>query len=434
MSSGYFAPSEGLVAWGDVPPGIGRGGIEWNGQCYRVMGTKLCLVSATGAISILGDVGGSGYVTFDYGFDRLAIASDGKLYYWNGATLVQVTDPDLGTVLDLRWVDGYYMTTDGKNLVVTELNDPTSVNPLKYGSSEADPDPIMGLLKLRNEIYAINRYTTEVFNNVGGTGFPFQRTGGALVETGAVGTHMKCLYAGAIAVVGGAKNEPVGVYLLGAAERKPISTAEIDQILEGYSEAVLAKCKIESRTWRKHEWLLVHLPDKCLVYDASASAQMQRSIWFTLDSGLGATSRYRAENWVWCYGRWIFDDPLQARMASPSDSSSSHYGTLIDWELSTSMLYGEGRGAIVHEMELIGLPGRVQFGVNPVIWTSYSLDGEIWGQERPVNAGKQGERNKRLRWMRQGFWRNVRIQKFRGTSDAHISIARLEAQLEPMNG
>jgi hypothetical protein len=27
-----------------------------------------------------------------------------------------------------------------------------------------------------------------------------------------------------------------------------------------------------------------------------------------------------------------------------------------------------------------------------------------------------------------------RIQKFRGTSDAHLSIARLEAQVEALNG
>jgi hypothetical protein len=66
----------------------------------------------------------------------------------------QVTDPDLGVVLDVVWVDGYFMTTDGEFLVVTELTDPTQVNPLKYGSSEVDPDPVVALLKLRNEVYA----------------------------------------------------------------------------------------------------------------------------------------------------------------------------------------------------------------------------------------------------------------------------------------
>jgi hypothetical protein len=35
-------------------------------------------------------------------------------------------------------------------------------------------------------------------------------------------------------------------------------------------------------------------------------------------------------------------------------------------------------------------------------------------------------------WFQQGHMRNWRIQRFRGSSDAHISIARLEAQLEPL--
>ena len=47
--------------------------------------------------------------------------------------------------------------------------------------------------------------------------------------------------------------------------------------------------------------------------------------------------------------------------------------------------------------------------------------------------GKYGERNRRIAWLQNGFMRDWRIQKFRGTSDAHIAIARLEAQLEPLN-
>jgi hypothetical protein len=114
-----------------------------------------------------------------------------------GSTLVQVTDPDLGVVLDVVWVDGYFMTTDGEFLVVTELVDPTQVNPLKYGSSEVDPDPVVALLKLRNEVYALNRNTIEVFDNVGGLLFPFQRIDGAQIQKGRCrNARMLCLYPG----------------------------------------------------------------------------------------------------------------------------------------------------------------------------------------------------------------------------------------------
>lgn len=433
ISAGYLRPGQGLIPLG-TGPGIDRGGINWNGICYRVMGTKFCVVSPDGSVATLGEVGGSELVSLDYSFSLLAIASNGKLFYWDGANLIQVTDPDLGLVLDVVWVDGYFMTTDGESLVVTDLNDPFSVNPLKYGSSEADPDPVICLLKSHNEINAINRYTTEVFNNIGGTGFPFQRNQGALVEVGAVGTHMSCLYSDAIALVGSTRNSAIGVYMIGGGQYESLSTAEIDQILESYTEAQLSVCLLEPRTYRKREQLYLHLPDRTLVYDISVSKALSRPVWFELGSSVIGPAQYRAQSWVWCYNKWIFGDPQTPRLGTPSDQVGSHYGETIGWDFSTAMLYNDSKGAVVHELELVGLPGRVLFADDPVIWTSYSVDGQKWSMEKSISAGKQGQTEKRIRWLSQGLWLNYRMQKFRGTSDAHVSFARLEAQLEPLNG
>ena len=111
----------------------------------------------------------------------------------------------------------------------------------------------------------------------------------------------------------------------------------------------------------------------------------------------------------------------------------SHYGQAIGHEFGVPMIYVDGNGAIVHELELVALPGRgVALGADPVVWTSYSLDGETFSQERTARCGKQGERNKRIAWRTQGNLKNYRIQRFRWTSDAHMSVARLEAQLEPL--
>src|SRR5205085_7382033 len=49
-----------------VGPGTDRGSILWNGVMHRVMGTKLCSVSAAGVVTQIGDVGGDGPVTLDY--------------------------------------------------------------------------------------------------------------------------------------------------------------------------------------------------------------------------------------------------------------------------------------------------------------------------------------------------------------------------------
>ena len=230
ISNGYLRPADGLVQVA-TGPGLDRGGINWRGVHYRVMGTNLVSVSSAGAVTVLGEVGNDGApATLDYGFDYLAIASAGNLFYWDETTLTQVTDPDLGTVNDVLWVDGYYMTTDGEFLVVTDLNDPFAVNPLKYGSAEADPDPILAILKIRNEVAALNRHTIEFFDNVGGQLFPFQRIEGAQIEKGCLGKDACCLYLDAIAFLGSGFNEAPGIYIGGNAMANKISTREIDTL------------------------------------------------------------------------------------------------------------------------------------------------------------------------------------------------------------
>lgn len=433
ISEGFLRPADGLVANG-TGPGIDRGGINWNGICYRVMGSKLVTVSSTGAVTIIGDVGNNGLlVTMDYSFDRLAIASNEDLFYYSPSLgLIQVTDPDLGIVLDVVWVDGYFMTTDGEFLIVTELSDPTQVNPLKYGSSEIDPDPVVALLKLRNEIYALNRNTIEVYDNVGGDLFPFQRIEGAQIEKGVVGTHACCVYLESIAFVGSGFNEAPGVYLGGNAKANKISTQEIDQILLEFTEAQLSTIKIEARNDKAHEHLYIHLPDRTVVFDAAATQDLGQPVWFVLTSSLVGLSKYRAQNLVWCYDKWLVGDPTDVTVGYMVRNISSHYGQKVRWEFGTTIVYNEGRGAIIQNLELVGLTGSAAYGVEPTINTSYSTDGQTYSQQKFINAGLTGQRAKRLVWFQQGWMRNWRIQRFQGTSDAHMSFARLEAQIEPL--
>lgn len=437
ISQGYLRQGDGIVQFA-TGPGIDRGGINWKGTCYRGMGSQLVRVGVDGTVTNLGTIDGASTVSFDYSFDRLAIAAGGKLYYYNGSTFQQVTDPDLGLVLDVIYVDGYFMTTDGTSLVVTELNDPTAVDPLKYGSSEVDPDPIKAIKKLRNEPHAINRYTIEVFNNIGGTGFPFQRNEGAQMQRGAVGTHACCLFTQGtnevVAFVGGGRGEPCAVWIGANSTTAKISTQEIDTIIQQYNEDQLSTSILEYRMDRSHQYLLLHLPDQTLVYDAGASAALQQPIWFTLTSSIVGNGQYRAQNHVWCYDRWIVGDPQQARLGVLDRSIGHHYGQTIGWEFSTPIIYNESKGAQIHSLELVALPGRVMLGANPIVWTSYSLDGETWSQEYQCPAGKQGDRLRRITWFKQGYMRNWRIQNFRGTSDAFISFARLEAEMEPLSG
>jgi len=433
ISSGYLRPAEGIITIADGG-GVNRGGTRWRDEHYRVSGPNLIKVSSAGAVTIIGAIGATGganYATFAQSFDYLAVNAGGEVWMYNGTTLSQVTDVDLGVSLDIEWCNGYFISTDGESLVSSDINNPFSYNPLRYASSEINPDPVVSLQKLRNEIYAVNRYTIEVFAAISNpdAGFPFARVEGAQIMKGAVGSRACCEFMQALAFVGSGDNQPPAVWAGTAGTAAKLSTRDIDDALKTYSDAVLADVVLESRADRGHEFLYIHLPDKTFVYDGMASATLQQPIWFVLKSGSGG---YRARGMVWCYNQWNVADPFGSLIGKYSDDIGSHYDDLTLWAFSTPIVYGDGRGVQVHEMDLVALSGSVMPDDDPVIGTEYSLDGVAWSQPRYIKAGRQGERNKRLTWDRQGEFRNWRIQRFSGDSRAHLAFARLEARMEPL--
>jgi hypothetical protein len=429
VSAGYLRPAEGII---DAGTGVGatRGMIYWEGAIHAVQGTSLVRIDSNGAVTTLATVADGGPVRFTYSFDRLGIQSGQRLYYWDGSSLVEVTDIDLGVCVDVVWIAGFFMSTDGTNVVVTELNDPMQVRIDKYASNEANPDPILGLLRLRNEVYSFNRYTIEVFDLVGGTGFPFAVVDGAQVQKGALGTFASCVFGDVVAFVGGGFNEAPGVYLAQSGTAVKLSTVEVDRVLAGFTEGQLATTVCESRIFNGFEHLYIHLPDRTLVFDRVATQLLGQQVWFTLSSGLVGFQPTRARYFTFAFDRWWVGDPTSNSFGVLDERIGTIYGEPRRWEFSTPIIYNAGKSAVVRSLELSSLTGRVAVGANPRISTSHSFDGMTWSLPRYINAGSIGERNKRLAWFRMGPLYDQRIQRFQGTSDAHLSFARLEAEIE----
>lgn len=409
-------------------PGILRGGYLWNDLLFAVMGTKLVSVTATGVVTEIGDVGGAGPVTFAEGFGRFGIRSSDQLYYYDGTALSHVTDTDLGPVVDVIWIDGYWMTTDGTSVIVTELNDPASVMPLKYGSAEEDPDMVSGLIKFRDEAYALGRFTIQVFRNVGGNGFPFATLKGASIPVGCIGPMAKCLYGESFAFIGSARDEAIGVYLAGSGSAVRISTRAIDDELAKVADPT--QIVLENRSSRAERRLLVHLPDKTLVFLLNASKALGEPVWYVAQSGSGGA--YRLRYATQAFGETIVGDTESAALGVLSDAVSTHFGEAAEWRFDVGLLYNDAKGGIVQSVELVGLPGRAPFGVDGTAWLSMTRDGETFSVERGIPVGKAGQRTLRLQWRPRVNFRNWLGLRFRGYSAAMPGFAACEAAIEPL--
>lgn len=427
VSKGQFRSPKGVVAIGSGR-GVDRGATEWNGRCYRVSGEDLIEVASDGVVRSIGNVGSGGPARLDYGFDRLAINSGDRLYYYDGQTLSQVSDGDLGVVHDMIWIDGFFMTTDGNSVVVTELADPFQVLPLKYGSAEEDPDMVTGLMRSRGEAYILGRHSIQVFRNVGGNGFPFQALRGATIPFGCVSYRAKAYFAESFAFVGGARNEGLGVYIAGSGTALKISPPEIDALLDAADDR--EAIELETRAYEDEQRLLVHLADQTLCYFASASAIAKEPIWVSLRSKGG---RYRPRHAVSAYGKTIVGDATGPAIGLLSGDDARHFGEDTPWEFVTRAIYNGGKGAILNELEMVGITGAGLSGQDPMAFLSLSRDGQAWGTEKVRKLGKPGDRAARVKWWPGAYFPRSMHIRLRGHSDALAGISALEVEAEPLS-
>jgi len=429
INSGYLGQVDGLTQQASGY-GASRGGINWNGVCYRVMGSSLLRVADDGTVTVLGDVGNDGLdCSLDYSFDRLAVTSAGNLFYWNGAALTQVTDPDLGTVFDVMFVDGVFMMTDGTYLVITDTNDPMSIDPLRYGSVEEDPDPIFAICKIRGEVYALGQYTIQNFQDVGGQGFPFANNAGAIIPRGIVGRKAWCYFNETFAFVGGNRWERPTVCIAEQGRSQSIATQEVDKLLAALAPDEMTALTMDARNDSNEQRLYLHLPDRTLCYMNQASIAVGSPVWITLQEGVALDQAYTGRHLVPCYGKWLAASP-DGKIGYLDDTAPGFWGATSGWRFQTNFLYNESMGGILHRVELVGLPGRTAFGAEALIFMSTTTDGETWGQEQRISGGKFGERAKRLVWWPNRRFANIMGIRFRGEGQAHSSFTRLEVGLE----
>jgi hypothetical protein len=422
ISKGQLRAAPGAVQLG-AGPGIDRAGIVWNGLLYRVMGTKLCSISPQGEVIQIGVVGGAGYAWLDYSFDRLIIGAPPGLYYYAPDTgLDKVTDEDLGSITDGMWIDGYTMVTDGTYIIVTELNDPMEIKPLKYGSAEEDPDPVTGLIKYRGEAYVLGRYTTQVLENVGGNGFPFITNPRAGFPFGCIGPQAKCLFGDGFAFVGSARNSALNVYVAGLGNAQPIGNREVCDALARVTDTSVIE--VEARSTRGEQRLLVHLPDETWVFLLQASTLAGLPVWYRLKTDQYG---YRCRHAVDAYGMQIVGDTQGGTFGYLSEAENWHFGVDPGAQFEAGLIYNEALGAIVHSVELVGLPGK---GGEGAVFMSTTRDGETWGTEHSVPL-RPGLR-RRLAWRPHARIGNYLGLRFRFAGEALPGVAACEVKLAPL--
>lgn len=422
-AAGYLISHDGLTL-AYTGQGIDRGSIyneRWK-RSFRVSGQKLIEITGAGVV-VIGDVLGFSRCRFAYSFQSIMIVSSGNVYRYDGATLTLMTDPDFGRPLDVWWADQYYLFTDGEYLYHTDVNDETSINPLKFATSEISPDPTLaGGRTQDNLVIAFNRYTTEYFINQANDNFAYSRINQKAVNVGIVSTGGWVEIKGRVYLLGGAKNESVSVHVLGAGQAESISTRYIDGIIQNYSEAELSSAWLESRVSKQDKFLYLHLPNHVFCFSISIAEKLGKEVaWSELRSP--GDTPWRACNGVYDVNRnaWYYGDKLGSNIGRLSDTTSGYYGVAVTSQWQTPLIPMEGLS--ITQIEINNISG---YGAaDTAIFVSCTQDGITHDTEWSRYISMALDYSMRYVVRRLGYVRKQIAFKFRTLNTEKINVSGL---------
>ena len=424
--SGYLYSHDGLTL-AVLGQGADRGALynERMNRSLRVSGTSLIQVMGSGSgitAPVIGTILGTDLVSMAYSFNSVMIVGDKKAYRYTGSGLARITDPDIGLPIDVAQIDGYYVFTDGEYLYHTDINNETSIDPLKFATSELSPDPTKAVGRTQDDLLIVfNRYTTEFFINQANEQFAFSRLNQKALDAGMVGTHSWCTMDGNTFILGGRKEEDISVYVLGTGQTINISTRFIDSIIGKYTEPELSEVKLESRTSKRDQLLYIHLPNETLVYNQSIAKKFGvNSAWSILQSNDG---RWRAINFSFDpnLNMWLAGDRIDRKIARLDQETASQYGESVVSYFYTPFVPLES--ASIDSVELNTVSG---FNAEDVsLFVSTTRDGANYSSEWSNELAVSYDYEHRYIVRRLGYVRKKIGFKFRAHHKEKINVSGL---------
>ena len=426
-AQGYLVAHPGLTTF-TTALGIDRGGY-WNERQrkhFRVSGTRLITISDVGAVNDIGEITGTDQVVFCHSFNNQSILADGKWWLYDGATLTQNADPNLGIPLSNCWIDSYFFFTDGGFLYHSDITAEDEIDALQFATSEFSPDPTLAVAKTSdNQVIVFNRYTTEYFYNAASDDFAFQRVSGKAVKCGSVGTHSWAEMKAGFIVLGSGRDEATSVQMLQSGRYGSIATREVDKQIALYSEAVLTSVVLETRIHDGDEFLLVRLPDHTLLYNATVAKKSgSAGAWTIVKTGIDGDAIWRGANGVFHPNvGWVYGDLIGGAIGKLDNSVATQYLAQQEFILFSPLV--PLKGASVHQIELDIVPGHQVNDGDVTVAISTTYDAVTHSIEQWDLYGEKDIFDNRLIARRLGHVRNFIGFKFRLVTPERTAFSML---------
>jgi hypothetical protein len=380
----------------------------FDGDLFAVAGTTLYRgTEAIGAVA-LGSV-----AKFAASDTQLVVVVGGVAYCYDGDTLEAIDMPDDQTVVDVALAgDRFYfpVVEDVGRVYFSDLADATTVQSLNFFTIDAQPDGVVGVTAVNEQVIFFGRTTTEFWQPTGDADAPLIRSQGTTQSKGTVSARSIVAADNRRWFIGddlkiytaGTPHQRVSNHALEEALRQCDTPGQIvgfavtfdgnDLVCWNVPGQGTYAYHIETQTWAQwttHGDVMFRCDTACLVEGVAYLGDRITGTVYTLD-----------------HERMDADEPIEfvATCIAPP-------GIIAVLELDCAVGVG------------------LQDNSDALVEMRYSTDrGRTWTAWRPTSLGLVGQYEARPRWRRLGLSRHERIIEFRVTSPVMVSLAGVNVQ------
>jgi len=402
----------------------------------------------------------------------LVAACNGPAFYYNSVTdtFGEITDTDFPGALTVSYLDGYFVfiEPDSQRVWVSELLDPTSIDPLSFASAEGSPDGLVSSITDHSEVWLFGTNSVEVWYNSGALDFPLQRIQGAFNEIGCAATFSVAKLDNGLFWLGADARGKGIVYRANGYTGLRISTHAVEWQIQQYGDISDAIAYTYQQDGHSFYVLTFPTANATWVYDVATQAWHERASFTN-----GNFGRHRSNCQMAFNSKIIIGDYQNGNLYSFDLNVYADHNRVQKWLRSWRALptgANDLKRTAQHSLQLdaetgVGLPGVVEIPgrvyltpliivgdfyindevviitavddyVQPKVMLRWSDDGgHTWSNEYWRSMGGVGEYGTRVIWRRLGMTNKLRdrVYEVSGTDPVKIAIMGAELQLSATN-
>lgn len=393
------------------------------GLLWIVSGTNVYYgSSSTGTFTNAGSIGtiAANGVDIDSNDTHVVIVNQPDGWAIDNATktLTQITDADFTALgaSDVEFVDNYllFLSPDSAVFFGADLGSATSFDALNFATAEGSPDNLVGMKVDHRQACLFGTKTTEIWENTGAAGFPFERAINGFIEIG-------CLNGRSIAKQDNSifwLADDYTIRRLDGATPVRVSTHAVEQSIV---RATITACKAFSYSQSGHLFYVITFPEVTWVYDVTTGKWHNRSTY--------GYDYWTAGCHAQAFGLEIVGSSETASIGSLDPDTYTEWGDTLraSWQYQT--IYAEDRRAIHDRVSIImeyGVGLTSGQGSDPFLMLDYSDDGGITWEALPnKKIGPLGNYQYTVDWERLG---SARQRTYRGAVSDPVKVAITDTQ------